>query len=173
MNQPLTQQDITVKSVGKFGLQNEQGVWYSVDGEGFTKDSFAPGQAYKVGVRYSSGGKPYIKEVISGQLLNGTGGIGGNSFVPSQTSGYIAPAPKPFVKTERTTTALPSAPVVEDKMSKADWARKDVVIARQAVIKSVLESQGVANLAMGLDTGAYLNLVKELAGELEVWVGRA
>jgi hypothetical protein len=68
--------------------------------------------------------------------------------------------------------AAPKAAAADDKMSKSDWARKDIVIARQAVIKSTLESMAVANLCVGLDKAAALALIEEVAVKFEAWVNR-
>lgn len=175
MPAPLTNVTITAERTG-FGVLS-QNVWYAVDAPGLTAKNFIVGQTYNVGLAYSKTGKPYIKQVYSGQLAasqpavpNATGGMGGNGPVPGP---YVPPA-APVAAPAPLSPPPPAAkPPADDKMSKGDWARKDVVIARQAVIKSTLESQGVANLTVGLDEAAYLAVVTRVAETLEAWVNRA
>ncbi len=94
--------------------------------------------------------------------------------IPAASPAPAASAPAPFVPPAPTLPPPAAAPKSgdTDKMTKGEWARKDVVVARQAVIKSTLESPAVANLTMGLDQASYLNYVKAVASDLEAWVNR-
>lgn len=171
---PLIPATIVVQSVGKYGIQcNNQ--WFSVDGNGFTKESFIPGNTYVVQLRYSKSNKPYIKAVTSGTLA----APGAPSAPPvvyaeqhAPSAPHATPLPPHAPAPRAAATPPPAAVPKSDQMSKADWARKDVVIARQAVAKSALESQGVANLTMGGDKATYIAVVTEVAEALETWINR-
>lgn len=175
---PLIPATIVVQSVGKYGIQcNNQ--WFSVDGNGFTKESFIPGNTYVVQLRYSKTNKPYIKAVTSGTLAApGAPSAPPAPYTPPANTGSAPaapPPPAPAPAPRAAATPPPAAVPKSDQMSKADWARKDVVIARQAVIKSVLESPSIANMIMSSAPGNqddYLKVVKYIAADLEAWVNR-
>lgn len=154
---------ITVKATSQYGVMSGD-VWFNVaKGAPFTPKSFEKGKSYTVsGYISDKGGKfmELVKEFGAGAPLL-------TVAVPAPTAAPIAAPAYPKA------APAPLASGSEDKMSKADWARKDVVIARQAVIKSVLESPSVANLVVGLDQAGMLTVMHGVAEDLESWVNRS
>lgn len=181
---PPVEQTIVVKTAGDYGVQAANDEWFAVQVEGLTPAAFAPGESYNIAVVKNAAGKSHIVKVLSGTLLNGTGGVGGT---PGPHTGPL-PATLPTLAATSTplTAAVAAAhPVAAtpkpayvkagadpDKMSKAEWAAKDRVVARESAIKSLLSSQWFANYAMPMPADKQKALVFELAAEIEAWFYR-
>lgn len=141
----VTQEVLTVEAVTQYGFKSG-GKNYNISPRlkeaGITPANFTAGLTYQV-------------EVYTGPK----GGKSVNSFGPARGGVALPPPPPSLPPTTVTQTPAPGGipPVApaqkrtddDDKMTKADWAKKDENIGIDAVIKSSLESPALAQMVVG------------------------
>lgn len=179
------QQSVVVKTIGDYGVQASNDEWFAVQIEGLSPKSFAPGETYGVEVVKNAAGKAHIVKVLSGKIVTAewpkggtfpgaeTGAAAFNAMVPGANAGSITPTPAPVPVAAAPKTYTPKASVGDpDKMSKAEWAAKDRLIARESAMGRLLGSQWFANVVMPLTPEAQEAKLFTLAEKIEAWLYR-
>lgn len=153
------QEQLTVEAVTQYGVRSNgknYGISPRLKDSGTEPNTFQKGATYIVEVYTGPKGG---KSINSFALITGT--------VNTRTN--TSPVPSlPLTTTQETVAPKGIAPVAPankavidpEKMSKADWSRKDRTIELQAIMKSTLESPMVAQLAVGKRIEEVLQTVK-------------
>lgn len=147
-----TQEVLTVEALTQYGVK-AAGRNYNISPKlkeaGITPQHFGVGVSYQVEVYTGPKG---------GKSINSFGAI--NTAANPLVSAGTLPPPPALPPTTVTGTKAPGGvpPVTpaqsrngsdDDKMTKADWAKKDENIGIDAVIKSTLESPALAQMVVG------------------------
>lgn len=153
---------LVVESVTQYGVRSKgknYGISPRLKEKGIEPNSFIVGMEYEVEVYTGPKG---------GKSINGFSLVTPTTTIPTVMGVPVPPLPTLPTTTVTNTTAPGGVPPVtpaqkrndqdDEKMTKADWARKDANIGIDAVIKSSLESPALAQMVVGKNDNEAFDL---------------